>query len=71
MDTQTIILISVGLVTIGTMIYCILRDDKEDSKNIKKQVRFEEQHEEVFEEDESSNYATIDDGAEESIFDSE
>ena len=70
MDTQTIILLSVGLITIATMIYCILRDDVEDTKVSKKEVQFEEPDEEFFEEDESM-YGTVDDGAEESIFESE
>lgn len=68
MNTQTLILLSVGFITVATMIYVILRDDSEGNKN-----KTEKDHDEVvfIDEDDSSNYATVDDGAEESIFESD
>jgi len=71
MDTQTLILLSVGFITLATMIYCILRSEDDEPQKKDKHVQFDDEPEEIFYDDESSNYATIDDGEEESIFDSE
>lgn len=77
MDTQTLILLSVGLITLATMVYCIMKSD-DDSDNTpkttskpKRHQEFEDEPEEVFYEDDETSVYTIDDGAEESIFDSE
>lgn len=74
MDTQTLILLSVGLITLATMVYCIMNSDDDTpvtKKNNKKQQEFEDEPEEVFYDDDETSVYTIDDGAEESIFDSE
>jgi hypothetical protein len=69
MDTQTIVLISVGVLTICAMVYFILRKEPVEQESKEQEVH-REQHEETF--DEESNYTTINesDGGEESIFDS-
>ena len=77
MDTQTLILLSVGLITLATMIYCIMKSDDDEPLNAKnsdkskKHQEFEDEPEEVFYDDDETSVYTIDDGAEESIFDSE
>lgn len=68
MDTQTIVLISIGVLTIIGMVYFILRKEPVEQDSI--QDNHKEQHEETF--DEESNYTTINESkdGEESIFDS-
>lgn len=70
MDTQTIVLISIGVLTIIGMVYFILRKEPVEQETTQAQDVHKEQHEETF--DEESNYTTINEseGGEESIFDS-
>jgi flagellar basal body-associated protein FliL len=76
MDTQTLILLSVGLITLATMVYCIMKSDDDESNEQpktsgKKKQEYDDEPEEVFYDDDETSVYTIDDGAEESIFDSE
>jgi len=72
MDTQTLILLSVGLITLATMVYCIMRTEDEPAQNNNTQTRYKDEPEEVFyDDDDGTSIYTVDDGAEESIFDSE
>jgi len=67
MDTQTLILLSVGVITLATMIYCIVRSDDESPTT----TQFSDEPEEVFYEDDDTDIYTVDDGDDESLFDSE
>ena len=70
MDMQTIILLSVGVLTIGAMIYFIIKSKNDSGNSSKVQENVDvQQREEIIDED--SNYTTVDgDGEDESIFDS-
>ena len=71
MDTQTLILLSVGLIIVATMIYCIMKtEDETPSSKSNNSEQYNDEPEELFDDDETSAY-TIDDDADESIFDSE
>ena len=71
MDIKTIILITVGLITIGAMIYCIMRDN---GNNTEQQKNTSTQSLEIVDDQSESNYDTVDEThkntGEESVYDS-
>lgn len=64
MDIKTIILLTAGILTIGTMIYCIMRtsEPKATPKNTDMVIVSDDQSE--------SNYETIEDQGDESVYES-
>lgn len=60
LDIKTIILISVGILTIATMIYCIVRESAPPKQQTKSDIEIVDDHSE-------SNYDTMD---EESVYES-
>lgn len=72
MDIKTIILVTAGLITIGAMIYCIMRDThvtNNTSTNNEQEIQ-------IVDDQSESNYDTVDDGnkkatgGDESVYDS-
>uniref|UniRef100_A0A6C0JUI8 Uncharacterized protein n=1 Tax=viral metagenome TaxID=1070528 RepID=A0A6C0JUI8_9ZZZZ len=77
LDVKTIILVTVGLISIGVMIYCILRDNK-PAKNPNITQPPPDQQMTILDDQSESNYDTVDGaagksaatGGDESIYDS-
>lgn len=63
------ILLAIGVVTIGTMIWCILRESYNKPKP-PPQTAQSNRNEMVIEDQSESNYETIADGDDESVYDS-
>lgn len=66
MDTNTLILLSVGVITLATMVFCIMNTEDEVPRSKKSQ---KDEPEETF--DDETEVYTVDDDEDESIFDSE
>lgn len=63
------ILLAIGVLTIGTMIWCILRESYNKPKS-PQQISHSNRDDMIIDDQSESNYETIADGDDESVYDS-